>query len=392
MIFTGFYFGKAMKFVRLPSIIGFMIIGVVLGPSLFNLVDETAQHGFSFITDIALGFVALSIGLELSISSLKKLGRGIIVIILVESFLSFIIVSGALYLLTGDPPLSLLFGAIAPASAPAGTVAVIQEYRASGSLTKALYTVVGFDDGLGIIIFGFAAAIAKSLLVQSSGGIEESFWLFLLRPLKEIGLSLLVGGVAALLFSLLARRLKNPRDVFILIFALVMISTGICTALGLSLILTNLISGLIIVNSQQSSLTQKMRDELSHAMPLLFILFFVLAGANLHISLLPSLGFIGLVYFVSRSAGKMGGALLGSAVTGAEPKIRKYLGMGILSQAGVAIGLSLIVKQEFSGLGDWGAYIGSTVITTITATSIIFEIIGPITCKLGLKKAGEIKS
>ena len=248
MIFAGFYFGKAMKFIRLPTIIGFMVIGVVLGPSLFNLIDEPAQHGFSFITDIALGFVALSIGLELKLSSLKKLGRGIIVIIFMESFLAFAVVTVGLFLLTGNLPLSLLFGAIAPASAPAGTVAVIQEYRASGSLTKALYAVVGFDDGLGIIIFGFAAAIAKSILVQASGGIEESFFILLLRPLKEIGLSVVVGGIAALLFSLLARRLKNPRDVFILIFALVLISTGICTALGLSLILTTLIFGLIIVN------------------------------------------------------------------------------------------------------------------------------------------------
>jgi Kef-type K+ transport system membrane component KefB len=125
-------------------------------------------------------------------------------------------------------------------------------------------------------------------------------------------------------------------------------------------------------------------------MPLLFILFFVLAGASLHIALLPSLGLVGLIYIVSRAAGLMGGAWIGSVLGRAEANIRKYLGLGILSQAGVAIGLSLIVKQEFTPLGAWGASIGTAVITTVTATSIVFEIVGPILTKIGLQKAGEI--
>ena len=123
---------------------------------------------------------------------------------------------------------------------------------------------------------------------------------------------------------------------------------------------------------------------------ILFILFFTLAGANLHLSSLPSLGLLGGLYFLSRSAGLMGGAWIGATVGRSDPKIRKYLGMGILSQAGVAIGLALIVKHEFGSLGAWGQKIGTTVITTVTATSILFEIIGPVLTKIGLKKAGEI--
>lgn len=296
----------------------------------------------------------------------------------------------AVYWFSGDLALALIFGAIAPASAPAGTVAIIQEYKAKGSLTKALYSVVGFDDGLGIIIFGFAAAISKSLVVQATGVQQESFLTLITPPMVEVGLSLLVGVVTGLAFVFLARRLNSKRDLFILLVATVFIVSGLSGPLHLSLILTNMVLGFFVVNTQANSLIKKIEDELSNVMPLLFVLFFVLAGANLHVAALPSLGLLGVIYIASRSVGLAGGASLGAIIGRAEPKIRKYLGLGILSQAGVAIGLALIVKHEFSPLGEWGAEIGSTVITTVTATCIFFELIGPILTKFGLQKAGEI--
>lgn len=390
MTIIGLYAGKSMKWVRMPSIIGFMLVGVIIGPSLFNILDEPLQKQLSFITEIALGFVALSIGLELNFKSLKELGAGIIFIIICESFFAFFAVTAGLFLLTGDLALALTFGAIAPASAPAGTVAVIQEYRAHGSLTKALYAVVGFDDGLGIIIFGFVAAFVRRMIVSDPAGGEPSILATIMLPLKEVGLSVLVGSVAAFFFSMLFKKLKSARDIFILIFASVLIITGISTRLHLSLILTNMVYGIVLVNTQRHTVLQKMRDELSDAMPLFFVLFFTLAGSNLHVLALPSLGLVGMVYIVARTSGLMGGAWFGSLVGRSEKKIRRYLGMGILSQAGVAIGLALIVKQEFGTLGGEGARIGSAVITSITATCIFFEILGPILTKIGLKRAGEI--
>jgi len=387
---AGFYFGKSMHFIRLPSIIGFMIIGVLLGPSLFGLIDLQSQEHLSFITDICLGFVALSIGIELHLTTLKQQGIGIILIILCESFLAFILVTFGLYALTKNLPLSLIFGAIAPASAPAGTVAIIQEFRAKGTLTKALYSVVGFDDGLGIIIFGFAAAIAKNLLAADPGGSTGNFWMIMLSPLKEIGLSIAAGIIMALIFGFLAKRLSGAREIFILTFAVVLLASGLSVYFHLSLILTNMVIGIVAVNVFPHTLIQKIREKLTDFMPLLFILFFILAGANLHIAALPSLGLIGIVYVLSRTAGLIFGSKIGAAIGRSEPKIRKYLGLGILSQAGVAIGLSLIIKQELSAFGPEGAAIGSTVITTVTATCIFFEIIGPILTKIGLEKAGEI--
>ncbi len=386
-----FYAGKSMKWIKLPSIIGFMIVGVLLGPSLFNILNEEFQDKLGFITDIALGFVALSIGLELSFKTLKKQGAGIVTVIFAESLTAFALVTGLIYLVTKDLPMALIFGSIAPASAPAGTVAIIQEYKAKGPLTSALYSVVGFDDGLGIIIFGFAAAFAKSMLGQEIGIEAGSFLQLIGTPLKEVGLSIAIGGAVSVLFSILARRLSKSRDIFILLFAFVLISSGLCHALHLSLILTNMIFGIVIVNTQKFTLVEKIHNELTKIMPLLFVLFFTLAGANLHISAIPSLGLIGLIYIVGRSGGLIGGAKLGSHLGKLPENIKKYLGLGILSQAGVAIGLALIVKSEFAEFGAHGLKIGATVITTVTATSIFFEIIGPILTKFALTKSGEIK-
>jgi Kef-type K+ transport system membrane component KefB len=390
MVGVAFYLGKTMKFIRLPSIIGFMIIGVVLGPSVFDLLSEGFQEDLSFLTDLALGFVAVSIGLELSFSSLKKQGAGIITVIFSESLMAFVAVTASVYFLTGDLPMALIFGAIAPASAPAGTVAIIQEYKAKGPLTRALYSVVGFDDGLGIIIFGFAAAFAKSFLGSEMGVESGSFLELIAPPLQEVGLSLLVGGGMALIYVFLGRFLKTSRDMFILLFALVLLGTGLSHHFHLSLILTNMVFGLVVVNTQKRSFVEKIHHELSEFMPLLFILFFVLAGANLHISALPSLGILGVVYILGRTLGLMGGAKIGAHLGQQPESIKKYLGMGILSQAGVAIGLALIVKKEFVEFGAHGMDIGSTVITTVTATSLFFEIIGPILTKIGLSKAGEL--
>lgn len=390
MTLSGFYTGKIMKFVKLPSIIGFMIIGVALGPSLIDILSEEIQHNFSFITDIALSFVAISIGLELKFSTLKKQGKPIIWIIFIESFMAFIIVTASVYALTGDLPMALIFGSIAPASAPAGTVAIIQEYRAKGSLTSALYSVVGFDDGLGIIIFGFASAIASHLIVNTGAGESGSILLLLSKPLLEILFSIIIGLISGVIFSFIAKKISEKRDLLIILFGTVLVITGICKIMNLSLILTNMVAGMVVVNTQDRKLIQQLGDQMKNVMPLFFVLFFVLAGANLHLAALPALGVLGLVYIGGRTAGLMGGSFLGAVIGRAEPKIRKYLGMGILSQAGVAIGLSLIVKQEFSALGPHGEAIGTAVITTVTATCIFFEIVGPILTKIGLQKAGEI--
>lgn len=393
----GYFMGHGARFVKLPSLIGYMVLGVVMGPSLFHIITESVAEDLSFITEIALGFVAFSIGAELSMSSLKRLGPGIISIIFAESFTAFAVVTGAVFLLTKDLPMSLIFGAMAPASAPAGTVAVIQECKAKGNLTKALYAVVGFDDGLAIIIFGFAAAFSKNLLLAEATGQNGSLLPAMWTPVKEIVLSIVVGSIIGFLFCQIVRRLKSSKDIFVVIFGIILIATGLSLRWHLSLILTNMVIGFVLVNTRREALVHRVMTPILEFMPLIFILFFCLAGAHLEIASLPSLGLLGMVYILGRSAGLIGGARIGSMFGKVDDNIKKYIGLGILSQAGVAIGLSLIVKHEFGLLdAEYGvphaAVIGTTVLTTVTATCIFFEVIGPILTKMALTKAGEVPS
>ena len=390
--FGAYFLGNTVKLIRLPSIIGFMAAGVLLGPSLLNLLSDSVTADLSFITSIALSFVALSIGLELKTSSLGRQGKALILIILGESFLAFIFVFVTVYLISGDAILALLLGAIAPPSAPAGTVAIIQEYRAKGKLTNTLYAIVGFDDGLGIVIYGFASAIAIAVISAASGAAHHSVVRLIAEPFLELSVSIAIGAAVAFLYSFISRHKRSSQELFVLTATFIFLTTGLCEFFGFSYILANMIFGIIVVNTQSSAFVQKIRDLLQPIMPFLFLLFFTLAGAGLHVSVLPALGFIGLGYIVARAAGKVAGATLGAVIGKAEKTLKRYAGIGILSQAGLAIGLALVLKQKLEATGDRGVEMGAVILTTITATSIVFEIIGPIFARLALKRAGEIET
>ncbi|HOP25722.1 MAG TPA: cation:proton antiporter [Candidatus Sabulitectum sp.] len=388
-VILSLYAGRLARKTGLPSLVGYMILGVILGSSVLGVLSAEGTRTLSFLTDIALGFVAFTIGSELNLRELKKLGKGIIYIILAESFAAFFMVAGAVWILTGNLPMALIFGALAPASAPAGTVAVIQEYGAKGKLTSALYAVVGFDDGLAIIIFGFASAAARNILdPAASSGLMHS----VLHPAGEILFSILAGGFLGVLLTVLGRKLRPLTDVPSLFMGFVAVAAGIAQWLHLSLILTCMMLGFVLTNTTPVATVKSMMGQLRTWMPFLFIPFFFLAGAHLDIAALPSLGLIGVVYILARTAGLMGGARLGAVIGRSDDNIKKYLGFGILSQAGVAIGLSMVVLGQFEALGTPEASsIAVNVITTITATCIIFEIIGPIGAKYALQKAGEIR-
>ncbi len=388
-ILTGLYAGKLTRKIGLPSLIGFMLAGAILGVSLLKIFNVEILEHLSFIPDIALGFVAFSIGSELNLSVLKRLGNSLTAILLCETLFTFILVtSGVLLISGGDWPMALIFGAMAPATAPAGTVAVIQEYKAKGNLTQALYAVVGFDDGIAVLIFGFASALSKSLLSSETGG-STNVISSVGKPAFEIVISIATGLILGIVYTRLIRLIRSHDNIPALTFGFVCVSVGLALTYGFSPILTPMAMGFVLSNTSRSE-SGVVANRLRPLMPLIFILFFFIAGAHLNLGSLPSLGLLGLVYIITRSAGKILGAGFGARIGKAPSNIRKYLGIGILSQAGVAIGLSIAVAQQFSQMGTHASEIGIAVITTVTATCIIFEIIGPIMAKYALKKAGEI--
>lgn len=400
MFFVPLALSQLTTRVGLPNIIAYMVAGIILGPSILNFLDEQTLGDMEFITHMVLGFVAFKIGLEINIKEVMAHGRGIFITVLSESFLAVIMVALFLYLLTGNLPLALTFGALAPASAPAGTLAVIDETRSKGSLTRTLYSIVGIDDGLAIIIFGLISPVAIFLLSYSGGSIalDSSIWVSLIEPFREIGLSILSGGIAGALLIWLTRFKNFREELMPLSFGAVILVTGISQLANLSEILAGMVFGLVIGNFPNLEKIKNLEEEeVGFIIPLFYILFFTIAGANLHLKSLPGLGLIGLLYVAGRIIGKGSGAFIGASIGKMEPKVREYLGFGILSQAGVAIGLALVVKNRFQGLGPeideagltMGDHIGNVVFTTITATSVIFEIIGPILAKYALKKSGE---
>ncbi|RKY29229.1 MAG: hypothetical protein DRP74_09090, partial [Candidatus Omnitrophota bacterium] len=363
MILFGFGGGKITKRLRLPSVVGYLLAGLICGPSFLKILSLTTLNNLGILNDLALALVAFVIGSEMRMSVLRRMGKGIVTIILAESFGAFLVVFTGVYLLTGKIYLALVFGAMAPASAPAGTAVVLQEYKAKGPLTNMLYAVVGLDDGLAIMIYAFAAALAKISIVGSSVSILH----ILKGPVIEIAGAIVLGSILGLITGYTMRKIRPNQETLALTLAATMICAGLANYFHFSLILANLSLGMVFGNTYLLANRRSVEAVNSISMPI-YIIFFVLAGAHLQISLLPAMGVLGALYILCRSFGLMSGAYLGASIAKAEPVIRKYLGLGILSQAGVAIGLAIMATKEFSSLGPEGKNLSLLVINTIAAT------------------------
>jgi len=385
MLVCGFIGGKISNRLKFPAVVGYLIAGLLLGPSFLNILTLELLRSMGVFTDFALGIVAFIIGSEMRLSTLRKMGKGIVAIIFSESFGAFALVFAGVYFLTHKVYLALIFGAMAPASAPAGTAVVLQEYKAKGPLTNALYAVVGLDDGLAIMIYAFAAALAKISITGSA----ESFLSIVKGPIIEITGAIILGGFIGFILGYIARKIHSKKEILSVSLSAVMICSGLSNYFHFSLILANLSLGIIFANLYLHANRRSVESFNFISLPI-YTIFFVIAGAYLQISLLPAMGLLGIIYIACRSLGLIGGAYFGAAVSNSDPVLRKYLGFGILSQAGVAIGLAIMATRDFSVLGQTGKDLAVLVINTIAATTIVFEIIGPIATKFAIRKAGEI--
>ncbi len=383
-VIFGFIFGKCCQLVKLPSVVGYLIAGLIFGPSFLNIYTTTQLEEMSGFTGFALAIVAFMIGSEMKLHTLKELGSGIGIITLLESFGAFFTVAVGVFLITGHFYYAMIFGAIAPASAPAGTVAVLQESKSKGKLTNALYAVVGLDDGLAIMIFAVAIALAKLSFTGNAVSVEA----LITGPVWEIIGSILLGTVFGVMTGWCGRRLRGQEAIMAVSLGAILLCAALSEYFHFSLILANLAMGMTFVNLYPT-VNAKSYKAVNYLTYPTFIIFFFLAGAHLQIRLLGAMGLIGLIYIICRSTGLIGGAFLGATLARSSAVIRKYLGLGILSQAGVAIGLAVLAAQEFRTLGDDGAHIAAIVMNTVAATTIVFEIIGPICTKFAITKAGE---
>jgi len=378
----GLLIGKGTHFLKITGVVGYIITGIIIGPEILGIVELTPVE-IETMTNLALGFVAFIIGGELTFSLMKKMGKSITAIIIGESLGAFIIVFLGVYLITQNITEALIFAAMAPASAPAGAVAVIHEYRAKGKLTSAILAVVGFDDGLAIIIYAFSITFVS--LILTSGVLSISNLIF--TPIIEIGGAILIGLGIGIIFAFLLKRFVEKEEIIAIALTAILLSAGLSLLFGVSVILSCMVLGMVIINTFPQENKPVFEHIKTISLPI-YVMFFIIAGLNLHFGFLLASGLLGLVYIISRTTGLIGGSYIAAVLSKAEPIIRDNIGFGILSQAGVAIGLALLASNKLMDLGK--PELGVLIVTTIAATSIVFEIIGPLSAKFAITRAGEI--
>jgi len=373
----GLLFSRLAKLAKLPNVTGYLVAGLLIGPSCLKLIPSEQLSGLNILTNLALGFIAFSIGGEFKLSSIKAIGKNVIIITMFQSLMAVALVDVVLCLCGFDVPLSITLGAIATATAPAATLMVVKQYKAKGELTNTLLPVVAMDDAVGLIVFSVSIAIAGAL----SSGERASVYGMVLKPLIEIALSLAIGLVIGLIAALVMRFFNSRANKLCICIAAVILGTSISKSFGLSDLLLCMMIGATLVNVRNDALD--LLDNTDRWTPPLFMLFFVISGAELDLKVLPTVGLVGVIYIVVRSLGKYFGAYIGSAVVKASPNIRKYLGITLLPQAGVAIGMAQIV---LTALPEYGARIQAVVL----CATLIYELLGPLATKIALTMAGEI--
>lgn len=384
-LLLGLVGGKLFQAVKIPRVVGYISVGVVLGSSFTNVIPLDLVSDFSPLTNLALAFIGFMVGSELKKSVFQRFGRQLIVIMLVEGLAAFALVTFLVIALTHNGALGILLGALASATAPAATVDVLWEYKSKGPLTTTILGIVALDDGLALILFGFCMAFARVMLEGGSFSLANG----LVQPLIEIVGALALGTSIAASARWALRRLVDADDVLVLSIGLIVLVAGLSERLDLSLILSEMALGATLVNFAPN-VSRRAFERIKGFTPPIYIVFFILVGAKLQVGLLGQIGGLGLLYVAGRTLGKMFGAWLGGVAVKAEPAVRKYLGFALFSQAGVAIGLALAVAQEFSRAGPAARDVGALVVNVIAATTFLVQIIGPPFVKFAISRAGEI--
>jgi len=388
IVVAGFLGGLAAEKLKLPRITGYIIVGVLLSPSVLNIIPIETVGNLGIVTEIALGFIAYLIGGSLKIEALRGLGKSIAWIVPFEALGAWFLVTLVLtflgYLVIPDQtfwqtyfPMAFVIGAIACATAPAATMAIISEYKAKGPLTTTLLAVVALDDAIAVIIFAIALGVGQPLV----NGIGISAYQILATPLLYIVESVAVGAVFAVALLNISKLVKTRELLLVIVFGMIMLCAGVTIYLGISSILANMVVGFVVVNRVKSKEMFAVVEEIEDV---LFAMFFVLAGLYFDLSVLKAAGILALLIVLARYLGKYTGARTGAKISHAPDAVKKYLGLALLPQAGVAIGLGLLAALEFPSFG-------AILLNGVLASVIINELVTPPLTKYALFKSGEAR-
>ncbi len=394
LLIAGFVTAKLGQLIHLPSVTGYIFAGLILGPTGFNFVSEDAiGDKLDHFTSIALMLIAFGIGEHLELKRLKKILKNIGIIGIGETTGAFLLVfissffivkytgiGEAYWTTTNFIILALLLAAVSVATAPAATLHVMRELKASGPLTTTLMAVVAVDDGLAIMFFGISVSMAHHIL----GTHGSSFLASISGGLIEIVLSLGLGVVTGLVLDFAVKKMKSQPERLTVGLALLLLCGETARLLHYSPLLAGMAAGFTIINRDRRDV--RIFKALNMFEPPIYVLFFTLAGTQLHLSALYAAGFLGISYFFARGIGKISGAYIGSLVAGAPKVVQKFLGIALVPQAGVAIGLIFLIRND-KALSSYSSIITPVVLAGV----VISELIGPLCAKFAFIKANEAK-
>ncbi len=379
ILLVGFIVAKLLGLLKFPEVTGYLIAGILIGPSVFGFIPEEAVKSFDIISEVALAFIAFSIGAELKFDDLKKVGKAIFLITILEALVAFFLVTVVMLLLKQSLPFSLAIGSIACATAPAATLMVIKQYKAEGPLVRTLIPVVALDDGVCIIAFGVASTLAQNMI---QGG-AFSMMNMVGKPIIQIFSALALGIVAGIIMVKAMNFMKNQGQIQVAFIGVIFLLAAISLRFDLSSLLTMMAFGTTICNTSSNEV--KVFTAIEVITPAIFLCFFVLSGADLDLSSLTKVGVLGAAYVIARVIGKALGAGIGAKIGSLPSSVQQNLGFCLVPQAGVAIGLSLIAKRIIP------APHGAAIRDIILSATVIYELIGPLLTKMALFRAGEIK-
>lgn len=397
-LLAGLLLSRLAKKVQLPAVTAYLVAGVLIGPFVLGRIGIpgigiTGEQieGFGLVSDLALGFIAFSMGSEFRIAQLKKIGKQATFIGVFQALFTTVIVDAALiglHLIIPDKfsiDAAIVLGAVATATAPAATLMVVKQYKAKGPVTDILLPVVALDDAVGLVVFAISFGIARSL---GTGAVNVTS--VILEPVLEVVLSLLLGFVMGLLFTLCEKYFHSRSKRMAVSVTFVMITVAISSMsfeigsihIGFSSLLACMMLGTVFCNICEVS--EELMERADRWTTPVLILFFVISGAELELSVFADVMviLIGAVYIVSRSLGKYFGAGISARLSKCDPNVVKYLGITLLPQAGVALGMAIKAIE----LGPEGAIVRNITLFAV----LVYEIVGPYLTKVALTKAGDI--
>ena len=404
-LFAGLMLSRVAKLVKLPAVTAYLVAGIIVGPfclGAFGIGGLGFHHvdikSYSIISDVALGFIAFTIGNEFRLSQLKAIGKQATVIGIFQAVLTTLVVDVALislhFLMKDKLSLSaaIVLGAVASATAPAATLMVVRQYKAKGPLTDTLLPVVALDDAVGLVLFAISFGIGKAFL---PGG-EISFISIIVEPLIEVILSIGLGAGMGYLFTYFERFFHSRSKRLAMSVAFVLLTVGITLIeippiggvhIAFSSLLSCMMLGTIFCNICDFS--AELMDRLDRWTAPIFILFFVISGAEFDLTVLSDLliVLVGVVYILFRCLGKYLGAYMSAKMVNSPETVKKYLGVTLFPQAGVALGMAIKATDPIRGLGAEGEIIKNIILFSV----LIYELVGPFLTKIALTKAGEVK-